>query len=37
MDEKQKLFRTIRLILQFGCLTYVALFIALAIVFMLGK
>lgn len=37
MDEKQKLFRTIRLILQCGCLTYIAIFIAAAIAFMLGK
>lgn len=36
MDEKQKLFRTIRLILQFGCLTYIALFLAFAIAWFLG-
>ena len=36
MNEKQKLFRTIRLMLQFGCLTYVALIIALMLVWFLG-
>ena len=36
MDEKQKLFRVIRLILQFGCLTYLALFVAILIVLALG-
>lgn len=28
MDEKQKLFRTIRIILQLGCLVYVVLILA---------
>lgn len=33
MDEKQKLFRTIRRILQLGCLAYVALIVFTLIVY----
>lgn len=37
MDEKQKLFRTVRLILQLGCLTYVAIAVLAAIAWIIGS
>ncbi len=35
MDEKQKLFKTIRIILKLGCLVYVALIVFTLIVYAL--